>query len=451
VLLSYVGVLLALVAILALVGVLARAYRRFGLGGAGSRADAPLEVLQRSALGPRQGVALVRMGRRVVMVSMGDGGVRPLAEVVGPEADAILATSEAPKASTFSFMPRATPVGQPTLAPATASLFSRNTPPRGAEIFSAALRQAVGAQRVLPFLLVAALSSSAFAQAAPARPGTVAAPAPATTAPITASTPATAPVNTQALPTNAANATTQQGAIKNPAATAAQVVDRLAPSMDLRVGNGQQGDGLRLNGTVGVVVMLGMMSLLPTLVLMTTGFTRILVVLYFLRQALGTQTSPPAPLIAGLALILTGFVMAPTMSRVNQEAITPWLDGRIEQVEMLERGAGPLREFMLKQTRPEDVRRMVRLSRQPVVMGEQVPFVTLMAAFTISELRTAFAIGFALFLPFIVIDVVVASVLMSLGMFMLPPTMIALPFKLLLFVLVDGWGLITQSLVAGFR
>jgi flagellar biosynthetic protein FliP len=447
VLLSYVGVLLALVAILALVGVLARAYRRFGLGGAGSRADAPLEVLQRSALGPRQGVALVRMGRRVVMVSMGDGGVRPLAEVVGPEADAILASSEAPKASTFSLMPRTTPAGQP--ATASASLFSRSTPPRGAEIFSAALRQAVGVQRVLPLVLVAALSSSAFAQASAPRPATPAAPTPAVTTPITASTPAT--VNTQALPSNASNATTQQGAIKNPAATAAQVVDRLAPSMDLRVGNGQQGDGLRLNGTVGVVVMLGMMSLLPTLVLMTTGFTRILVVLYFLRQALGTQTSPPAPLIAGLALILTGFVMAPTMTRVNQEAITPWLDGKIEQVEMLERGAGPLREFMLKQTRPEDVRRMVRLSRQPVVRGEQVPFVTLMAAFTISELRTAFAIGFALFLPFIVIDVVVASVLMSLGMFMLPPTMIALPFKLLLFVLVDGWGLITQSLVAGFR
>lgn len=446
-LLSYVGVLLALVAILALVGVLARAYRRFGLGGAGSRADAPLEVLQRSALGPRQGVALVRMGRRVVMVSMGDGGVRPLAEVVGPEADAILASSEAPKASTFSLMPRTTPAGQP--ATASASLFSRSTPPRGAEIFSAALRQAVGVQRVLPLVLVAALSSSAFAQASAPRPATPAAPTPAVTTPITASTPAT--VNTQALPSNASNATTQQGAIKNPAATAAQVVDRLAPSMDLRVGNGQQGDGLRLNGTVGVVVMLGMMSLLPTLVLMTTGFTRILVVLYFLRQALGTQTSPPAPLIAGLALILTGFVMAPTMTRVNQEAITPWLDGKIEQVEMLERGAGPLREFMLKQTRPEDVRRMVRLSRQPVVRGEQVPFVTLMAAFTISELRTAFAIGFALFLPFIVIDVVVASVLMSLGMFMLPPTMIALPFKLLLFVLVDGWGLITQSLVAGFR
>ncbi|MCC7000574.1 MAG: flagellar type III secretion system pore protein FliP [Gemmatimonadaceae bacterium] len=446
-LLSDVGVLLALVAILALVGVLARAYRRFGLGGAGTRGDAALEVLQRSALGPRQGVALVRMGRRVVMVSMGDGGVRPLAELVGPEADAILATSEAPKGSTFSFMPRTTPVGQPATVPA--SLFSRNTPPRGAEIFSAALRQAVGVQRVLPLLLVAAMSSSVFAQAAPARPATAPAPTPVVTAPITASTPAT--VNTQALPSNAANATTQQGAIKNSAATAAQVVDRLAPSMDLRVGNDQQGDGLRLNGTVGVVVMLGMMSLLPTLVLMTTGFTRILVVLYFLRQALGTQTSPPAPLIAGLALILTGFVMAPTMSRVNAEAVTPWLDGKIEQVEMLERGAGPLREFMLKQTRPEDVRRMVRLSRQPVVTGEQVPFVTLMAAFTISELRTAFAIGFALFLPFIVIDVVVASVLMSLGMFMLPPTMIALPFKLLLFVLVDGWGLITQSLVAGFR
>jgi flagellar biosynthetic protein FliP len=217
------------------------------------------------------------------------------------------------------------------------------------------------------------------------------------------------------------------------------------------VGGANGDDGLRMNGTVGVVIMMGLLSLLPTLVLMTTGFTRILVVLYFLRQALGTQTSPPAPLIAGLALILTGFVMAPTMTRLNQEAITPWLDGRIEQVEMLEKGAVPLREFMLRQTRPTDVRRMVRLSRQPVVAGQPVPFITLMAAFVISELRTAFAIGFALFLPFIVIDVVVASVLMSLGMFMLPPTMIALPFKLLLFVLVDGWGLITQSLVAGFR
>ncbi|MBX7119695.1 MAG: flagellar type III secretion system pore protein FliP [Gemmatimonadaceae bacterium] len=219
--------------------------------------------------------------------------------------------------------------------------------------------------------------------------------------------------------------------------------------MDLRVGEGDQ--GLRLNGTVGVVVMLGMMSLLPTLVLMTTGFTRILVVLYFLRQALGTQTSPPAPLIAGLALILTGFVMAPTMTQVNQQAITPWLDGRIDQVAMLDRASGPIRDFMLKQTRPSDVRKMLRLSRQPAVAGQPVPFITLMAAFTVSELRTAFAIGFALFLPFIVIDVVVASVLMSLGMFMLPPTMIALPFKLLLFVLVDGWALITQSLVAGFR
>ena len=118
---------------------------------------------------------------------------------------------------------------------------------------------------------------------------------------------------------------------------------------------------------------------------------------------------------------------------------------------MLDRASGPIRDFMLKQTRPSDVRKMLRLSRQPAVAGQPVPFITLMAAFTVSELRTAFAIGFALFLPFIVIDVVVASVLMSLGMFMLPPTMIALPFKLLLFVLVDGWALITQSLVAGFR
>ncbi|MCE9602283.1 MAG: flagellar type III secretion system pore protein FliP [Gemmatimonadetes bacterium] len=418
-LLTYVGVLLALVAILALVAGLGRAYRRFGMGASRDRTAAPLDVLQRTALGPRQGVALLRVGSRVMLVSIGDGGVHRLMQVEDDDALQMLAArgvrtdTVVERTADNTYAPVATPR------------------PAGTEIFRRAFAHAVGLKGAALLLLFAVATSSPLgAQAAPAA------------APITASTPGAA---------GKVATGTSTGAIQNPAATAATVVERLAPRMDLRLGAENGGEGLRMNGTVGVVIMMGLLSLLPTLVLMTTGFTRILVVLYFLRQALGTQTSPPAPLIAGLALILTGFVMAPTMTRLNQEAITPWLDGRIQQVEMLEKGTVPLRDFMLRQTRPADVRRMVRLSRQPVVAGEQVPFITLMAAFVISELRTAFAIGFALFLPFIVIDVVVASVLMSLGMFMLPPTMIALPFKLLLFVLVDGWGLITQSLVAGFR
>lgn len=437
-LLTYFGVLLALAAILMLVAFAGRAFKRFGMGGRPS-ADAPLAVLERAAIGPRQGVALVRVGEQLVLVSVGDGGVRPLMRLMEDEAAKVLETYQPKEADALAL-----PVG-------------------GAAIFKQALAQSLGlkgaikragALTLLAFGALGSIGAPALGAQAARPAGAPAVGTALPTAPITAATPATTVVTTQASTAGGASnvaAGPAQGVQRNPAATAATIVDRLAPTMDLRVGGDGRSDGLRMNGTVGVVVMLGLMSLLPTLVLMTTGFTRILVVLYFLRQALGTQTSPPAPLIAGLALILTGFVMAPTMTKVNQEALTPWLDGKIEQVEMLEKGAGPLREFMLRQTRPADVRRMVRLSRQPVVAGEPVPFITLMAAFTISELRTAFAIGFALFLPFIVIDVVVASVLMSLGMFMLPPTMIALPFKLLLFVLVDGWGLITQSLVAGFR
>jgi flagellar biosynthetic protein FliP len=219
--------------------------------------------------------------------------------------------------------------------------------------------------------------------------------------------------------------------------------------MDLKIGNG---DGLRLSGTVGVVVMMGLLTLLPTLLLMMTGFTRILIVLNFLKQALGTQTAPPTQLVAALALLLTGFVMAPTLSELNRTALTPWLDGKIDQAQMLELGAKPFRAFMLKQTRRQDIATFVHMSHTPEPATiDQVPLVTLTSAFVISELRTAFQIGFALFLPFIVIDVAVSSVLMSMGMFMLPPAMISLPFKLLLFVLVDGWSLIVQSLVTSFR
>jgi flagellar biosynthesis protein FliP len=183
-----------------------------------------------------------------------------------------------------------------------------------------------------------------------------------------------------------------------------------------------------------------------------TGFTRILIVLNFLKQALGTQSAPPNQLVAALALLLTGFVMAPTLKELNTTAITPWMDGKIDQAQMMEIGQAPFRKFMLRQTRRTDLETFVRMSSGPrPATVNDVPIVTLTSAFVISELRTSFQIGFALFLPFIVIDVAVSSVLMSMGMFMLPPAMISLPFKLLLFVLVDGWSLVIQSLITSFK
>ena len=225
----------------------------------------------------------------------------------------------------------------------------------------------------------------------------------------------------------------------------------LMPQMDMKIGGAKDG-GLRLNGTVGIVVMMGLLTLLPTLLLMMTGFTRILIVLHFLKQAMGTQGAPPAQLLAGLALLLTGFVMAPTFTEVNRDAITPWMDGKITQVEMMKTGVKPMREFMLRQTRKEDLKTFVELSRMPRPSTvDDVPLHVLMSAFVASELRTSFQIGFMIYLPFIIIDAVVASVLMSMGMMMLPPAMISLPFKLLLFVLVDGWALTIQSLVQSFK
>ena len=247
-----------------------------------------------------------------------------------------------------------------------------------------------------------------------------------------------------------------RGANKTNAATPASVAGsdealaNMLPQIDLKMGDSKEG-GLRLSGTVGIVVMMGMLTLLPTLVLMMTGFTRILIVLHFLKQAMGTQSAPPAQLLAAMALLLTGFVMAPTFTEMNRTALEPWMDGKITQVEMLKEGVKPMRTFMLKQTKEKDLRTFVELSRLPRPNSvDDVPLHVLMSSFVASELRSAFQIGFIIYLPFIIIDAVVASVLMSMGMFMLPPAMISMPFKLLLFVLVDGWGLIITSLVKSF-
>lgn len=201
-----------------------------------------------------------------------------------------------------------------------------------------------------------------------------------------------------------------------------------------------------------ILLLLTVLSLAPAILIMLTSFTRVVVVLSFLRSALSTQQMPPNQVLIGLALFLTVFIMAPVWQNVNQHALQPYLAGEIDQAQALRRGEEPLRDFMLRQTRPKDLAMFLELSRQqqPATPAE-VPFWTLVPAFASSELKTAFQMGFLLFVPFLVIDMVVASTLMSMGMLMLPPMMVSLPFKLLLFVLVDGWNLLVRSLVTSFH
>ena len=203
---------------------------------------------------------------------------------------------------------------------------------------------------------------------------------------------------------------------------------------------------------VQILILLSGITLIPALLFTVTGFTRILIVLGFIRTGLGTPTAPPNQVLVGIALFLTIFVMAPTFSQVKKEAIDPLTAGKITEVQALKRGEGPMRKFMFEQTRTKDLALFVKLGdvEQPKTRAD-VPTHVLIPAFIISELKTAFQIGFLIFLPFLVIDLVVSSTLMSMGMMMLPPVFIALPFKILLFVLVDGWDLVTQSLVESFR
>jgi flagellar biosynthetic protein FliP len=213
----------------------------------------------------------------------------------------------------------------------------------------------------------------------------------------------------------------------------------------------EDGEGLQVSGPVGIVLFMGFLTLLPTLLLIMTSFTRILVVLHLLKQALGTQTAPPGHLVAAMALLLTGFVMAPTLSEANRVGVDPWVRGEIDEVAMLQEASVPFRSFMLSTMRQQDLEAFMEMGRVgPVETVEDVPLVVVMTAFVTSELRAAFQMGFALFLPFVVIDLVVASVLMSMGMFMLPPIMVSLPFKLLLFVMVDGWTLVMEGIVRSF-
>jgi flagellar biosynthetic protein FliP len=203
--------------------------------------------------------------------------------------------------------------------------------------------------------------------------------------------------------------------------------------------------------TIKILVILTVLTLAPAFLIMMTGFTRIMIVLSFLRQALGTMQMPPNQLLVGLSLFLTFFIMNPYFTELNTNAVQPYLKGTISQDMALENAMAPMRKFMFNQTRDQDLALFVKLAKMEAPKTRaDVPSMVLIPAFIISELKTAFQIGFIIYLPFLVIDMVVSSVLMAMGMMMLPPVMISLPFKIMLFVLVDGWGLLIGSMVRSF-
>lgn len=208
----------------------------------------------------------------------------------------------------------------------------------------------------------------------------------------------------------------------------------------------------QISGVLQIVFLLTIASLAPAALVLMTSFTRIAVVFAFLRQALGTQGTPPNQVIIGLSLFLTLFIMQPVWNRIHQEALIPYQKHQVSGEEFVKRGLQPVKEFMLKQTRKADLAFFVSLAQQEKPLNaESIPLTTVIPAFVISELKTAFQIGFLLYLPFIILDMVISSILLSMGMMMLPPVMISMPFKLMLFVLVDGWTLLVTSLVKSFR
>lgn len=222
-------------------------------------------------------------------------------------------------------------------------------------------------------------------------------------------------------------------------------------SIELKFGDPGAG-GASGSTAIRLVVLFTILSVAPMLVLMMTCFVRIIIAMHFLRQALGTPQMPPSQVIIGLSLFLTFFVMSPVLDKIHQEAWVPYSEGRIDAVAGLTAAGKPLQGFMLKNTRQSDLALFVKMAKLQRPSGpDDLPLRVVVPAFMISELRTGFEIGFLLFLPFLVLDLVIASVLLSMGMMMLPPAMVSLPFKLLLFVLVDGWSLLAGSLVAGIR
>lgn len=224
------------------------------------------------------------------------------------------------------------------------------------------------------------------------------------------------------------------------------------PDVNLQIGGGDASSPQGLSSALQLMMLLTILSLAPAILIMLTSFTRIMVVLSFVRSSLATNQMPPNQILIGLALFLTFFVMAPVLQEVNNNALQPLMKGEIDQETAFTQGMDPLREFMFKQTREKDLALFVNMSHMERPRNfNDIPNYVLIPSFIISELKTAFQIGFIIFIPFLVIDMVVASALMSMGMMMLPPMMISLPFKILLFILVDGWDLVIQSLVLSFK
>ncbi|TVR51978.1 MAG: hypothetical protein EA421_14780, partial [Gemmatimonadales bacterium] len=326
------------------------ARRRMEAPRRGGSGDSELRVVRRVGIGPRQGVALLEVGDRRFLISCGDGGVRCLGEVTGPHPPAAAGGPD-------PFLASSLPGSQ-------GSTELRRTPEQPAlgQGVPGWLRRALHLAGVVLLLCATPALSTSMGDAA----GLVA---------------------------QVAGETGVEGGG--------------LPQMELRLGGEEAEGGLRVSGPVGAVLLIGFLTLIPTLLLLMTSFTRILIVLHLLKQALGAQAAPPAHVLTALALLLSGFVMAPTLAQVNQEALSPWMDGEMDEVEMLQTASVPLREFMMLATRDEDLGLFLDLWGEPVPEElEEVPLMVVASAFVTSELRTAFQMGFALFLPFIVIDLV---------------------------------------------
>ena len=221
------------------------------------------------------------------------------------------------------------------------------------------------------------------------------------------------------------------------------------PDVQIRVGEGSSPE--RISTALQILILLTVLSLAPAILIMMTSFVRIVVVLSFLRQAIGTHQVPPNQVVIGLALFLTFFIMTPVWHQVDRDALEPYVEHRLSQQEALHKALAPIRRFLFAQTREKDLALCLRLAKADKPRGpEDVGTVVLITAFMMSELKTAFQIGFLIYIPFLVLDMVIASILLSMGMMMLPPVIISLPFKLMLFVLVDGWYLVVGSLVQSF-
>ena len=234
--------------------------------------------------------------------------------------------------------------------------------------------------------------------------------------------------------------------------TQAQQAQQTIPFPKINLDVGTAKDGGDVSVTLQILLMMTILSLAPSIVIMTTSYLRIIIVFHFLKSALGTQQMPPSQLLAGVALFVTFFIMAPTWNKVNDEALKPLMDNKLTTQQAYDKGIEPIRKFMFKNVRDEDLELFIGLSQQarPATRNDVATYI-LIPAFVLSELRAGFIMGFFLFIPFIMVDMIISSILMSMGMMMMPPMMISLPFKILLFILVDGWNLIVASLVRSFH